>query len=329
MSPLYVIAVITNPIRFNSRYKLFKEFAERIRHSKHAVLYVVEMAFGQRPWEVTHPNNPHHIQVRGSTELWQKENLVNIGLQHLPKDWEYVAWIDADVAFNRNDWAEETVHQLQHYKIVQMFNKAIDLSPTFEPILTHTSFGYAYVNGLDIKRHSPTEDSGGYAGGKKSALVPTPKPNSQAGSNHHPGYAWAARREVLDRIGGLPEYALLGSGDWHMACSFIGQTPLSFHPGMTEPYTNKLLRFQSLCELVARREIGYVDQSLFHYWHGKKKDRGYEDRWKILQRNQYNPDLDIVRDTRGVIHLAPDCKHDLRDGLKRYFRSRNEDSLDL
>jgi len=33
------------------------------------------------------------------------------GVVGLPRDWRYVAWIDADVHFLNRDWAQETLHQ--------------------------------------------------------------------------------------------------------------------------------------------------------------------------------------------------------------------------
>jgi hypothetical protein len=89
------------------------------------ILYTVELAYGERPFEITDAANPCHIQVRGEQEFWHKENLMNIGLSRLPDSAKYVAWIDADISFVRADWAIETVHQLQHYDIVQLFTHAL------------------------------------------------------------------------------------------------------------------------------------------------------------------------------------------------------------
>src|SRR6202035_3379899 len=46
---------------------------------------------------------------------------------------KYVAWIDADVKFNRPDWAQETMQLLQHYDVLQMFSHAQDVGPDYEP----------------------------------------------------------------------------------------------------------------------------------------------------------------------------------------------------
>lgn len=301
MPPLHVIAVISNPIRFASRYRLYHEFAKRVNDAG-APLYTVELAYGERPFAITEAGHPRHFQYRTHEELWHKENLINLGISRLPSDWKYVAWVDADVAFARPDWAEETVHQLQHYKFVQMFTYATDLGPEYQPIQHHYGFVHAWQRG---EAPSPTY-----------------------GLKHHPGFAWAARRDAIDAVGPLIDYAILGSGDTHMAGALTGCVEKTFHRGMSENYKHALLHYQRVCEKHIRHKVGCVDTHLTHYWHGKKKDRGYADRWKILSDNNYSPYTDIIRDSTGLIRLTSE-KRELRDGMMRYFRSRSEDSIDL
>jgi hypothetical protein len=54
----------------------------------------------------------------------------------------------------------------------------------------------------------------------------------------------------------------------------------------------------------------------------------YCDRWKILRDNDYDPSTDIVRDWQGVWQLAGN-KPRLRDDIRAYFRTRNEDDPGL
>jgi hypothetical protein len=48
---------------------------------------------------------------------------------------------------------------------------------------------------------------------------------------------------------------------------------------------------------------------------------------KILIHHQFDPDYDLLKDSRGVIQLAGN-KPGLRDDIRRYLRSRHEDSID-
>jgi hypothetical protein len=266
-----------------------------------AVLITVEAAFGNRPYAITQACNPNHIQLRTSTEVWHKENMLNLGIARLPSDWEYVAWVDADVSFARPDWANETINQLQHYHLVQMFSQAQDLSPTHEPIQKHFGFVYSYQHALQ---------------GNKDY------------SNWHPGFAWAARRQAIDDLGGLIDYAVLGAADRHMAHALIGRVEQTIHSQLTEAYANNLLTWQQRSELYIRRNIGFVNGLLLHYWHGKKRDRRYAERWNILVDNHFDPNLDLKRDRQGLWQLT-ERNIKLRDDIRGYFRSRNEDSIDL
>jgi hypothetical protein len=73
--------------------------------------------------------------------------------------------------------------------------------------------------------------------------------------------------------------------------------------------------------------IGYVNGNIIHYWHGKKANRRYHERWSILVNNNYNPITDIKRDWQGIITLN-DNKSKLKRDIQNYFILRNEDSID-
>jgi len=131
---LHVIAVVFNPLRFQSRYNLFRDFERHSRCNHDVDMKVVELALGNRPFEVTEAGNPNHWQIRTDQELWHKERMINIAVaKMLPPDWQYVAWIDADITFLNPDWAHETMQQLQHYHVVQMFQHALDLDGHQDP----------------------------------------------------------------------------------------------------------------------------------------------------------------------------------------------------
>ncbi len=303
---LHVIAAVSNTRRFRSRYALYDKFRDHVHRSQDvARLTTVELVFGDRAQYVTAAHeNFRHVQVRSRHELWHKENLINIGIQHLPDDWKYVAWIDADVEFLDPRWAIETIQKLQHNQFVQMFETAIDLGPCGQSLKVHNSFVSQYLKGAEFKT--------GY-------------------SDWHPGFAWAARREAIDQVGGLIDVGILGSGDRHMACGLIGQAPQSYSAELTDDYKNAVLRWQTRAEDHVKRDIGYVNGTLLHAWHGKKRDRRYSDRWKILERNQFSPVTDLKRDWQGLWALEVETPRQmqLRDEIRAYFRARNEDSIDL
>ena len=311
---LNVIAVISNPARYERRYELFRTFEQHMKDSG-VQLYIVETQQGDRPFEVTDSNNRNHIQLRTYDEVWIKENMINIGVSRLPKDWQYVAWIDADVQFMRPDWAKETVQQLQTYSVVQMFETAVDFGPRGETLQIHQGFMSQYIkNGCN-----PPVGPGHYG-----SYVPVK-------NFWHPGYSWACTREAYDALGGLIDFCILGSADHAMAMGLIGKIERSAPQDINQKFLNELLIWQERAEHHIKRDVGYVPGTLIHYWHGRKADRKYVERWDIIRDNDFDPDDDIKRDWQGLLQLEvlTPRQRRLRDQIRQYFRQRNEDSNDL
>ena len=99
---LYVITTVFNPEGYESRYKLYREFKKYIEESG-AILYTIELATGNQNFMITEKDNHKDIQLRTDSIIWYKENLLNILLNRLPYDAEYIANIDADILFfNKN-----------------------------------------------------------------------------------------------------------------------------------------------------------------------------------------------------------------------------------
>lgn len=305
LSRFHVVTMVSNPIRYQSRYRLYEQFRDHMADSC-VNFHTVEVAFGDRPHHI-HGHNVLHLKTE--SELWHKENALNLLVERLPKDWEYVAWIDADIQFTHwrgpNAWYRETVHQLQHYKIVQLFQHALDLGPRGEVLKVHDGFVYSYLNG---------------------------KNKSNCYLNWHTGFGWAMDRRTWDETGGLIPYAVLGSADRHMAHAWIGRVHESVNRNMSGPYVRKLEAYQNRCEHFVKRDIGYLPGTIMHHFHGSKKNRRYADRWKILTETNFDPDLDIKPDWQGLYQLSDlgDCRsNELRDRIRAYFRQRNEDDLSV
>jgi hypothetical protein len=151
----------------------------------------------------------------------------------------------------------------------------------------------------------------------------------------HPGFAWASTREALDNMsssmgGPLIDFAVLGAGDRHMALGLVGCMEQSFEH-LNKEYRHALKQWEVRAERWIKRDVGFVRGSIAHMWHGKKKDRGYTDRWKILRDNNFDPILDLTKDSQGLYRLETwdERQIRLRDQIRSYFRSRNEDSIDL
>jgi hypothetical protein len=279
-----------------------------MQSSANVVLHVAELAYGDRPFEVT-GGDPLDVQLRTSHELWHKENILNVAVQRFPAGWKYGAVIDADFHMTRHDWALEAIHQLQHFDFVQLFSSYSDLTAGYRPYRVMSSFASNYLS-RGARTVSPGARGYGSAG-----------PGATGG-------AWAFRQSAFDAVGGLLDVCILGSADWHMAFGLVGSSNVAPEAKLcSRPYIEALLRWQHGAS-VLKQNIGCVENHAIHHFHGSKVLRAYGERWKILRDNDYNPNTDLVRDWQGIWQLAGN-KPRLRDDIRGYFRARNEDDPTL
>ncbi len=309
--PLYVVTVVFNPARYRTRWKLYQDFAKRCAEAG-AILYVCEVAYGDREFVLEAPDGDpmRLLQLRTTDELWIKENALNLLIQRLPHDWESVLVADADCQLVRDDWADEILHGLQHYDILQPWSEAYDLTDQYEYHQKHHSFVYSWKN------DEPLPDEPGYyyvTKGKKKVVT------------WHPGFMWAYRKHALNHLGGMIDTAILGSADMHMAKALIGRASTSYNPDVTDDYKQAVLLWQDRATKHIKQNVGYIPGLLLHHWHGPKAKRRYKDRWQILVKHAFQPTIDIKRDVQGLWQWTGD-KSGLRDDVRNYFAGRDEDA---
>ena len=325
---LHVAVAYSNPVRWATRRILLNNFRQHMRSSPNVVLHTGELAYGDRPFEVT-GDDPLDVQLRTSHELWHKENILNIVVQRFPPDWRYGAIIDGDFHMTRRDWALEAIHQLQHYDFVQLFSSYSDLSAAHRPFRMLAGFAYNYVNRPSNSEYramlrAAAQAPYGYYGSQPRTAQGKPVPRTVGAT----GGAWAFRRSAFDAVGGLLDTCILGSADWHMAFGLVGAADSAAElRWCSQGYIQSVRRWQERAA-VLKQNIGYVDNHAIHYFHGSKVARAYGSRWRVLLDNDYDPRVDISRDWQGVYQLTGN-KPRLRDQIRAYFRDRNEDSPEL
>ena len=296
---LYVVTSIFNPQEYQSRYRLYNNFADYIKQFENVELWTVELIFEGQNFVVTQSDCPQHIQLKTDEILWYKENLLNIGIQHLPVEAKYIAWIDADIVFENPNWSADTIAALDQYPFVQMFEEALDLGPDGEVVGRDKSFIYKWLNGNE-----------------------NPKKRGRS------GLAWAATRDALDCVGGLIDWGIVGSGDWFMAFSLTQQVTDSSLNRKSGGFSGQAIQaWADLCKKCVAGNVGYVTGSIKHNWHGKKSNRGYNWRWKILSENKFNPIEDLGYKENGLIKLKSH-KPQLLEDIQQYFQSRDEDDTE-
>ncbi len=284
-----------------------------------AILYTVEIAFGDRAFSVTSATNPHHLQLRTSSELWYKENAINLGVARLPADWQRVAWVDSDVTFARDDWANETLHRLQHYDFIQMWSQFQDMTTEHESVGSAHSFMDGYLTGWrDWQRPTQVREyHGGYPslGGKQYPGAP--------------GLAWACTRRGWETVGGLIDFSPLGAGDWMMAWALVGLLSDQIVQKKWHPRYRQMLYHWRDRAVGVKKNVGVMPGLALHHFHGPKLRRRYATREQILAHTQFNPDTDLQRDWQGLwqLRVFDERTIQLRDQVRAYFHQRQEDQL--
>ena len=296
---LNVIIVISNPCLYAKRYILLKEFVKRFEEEESNVeLFIVEMIYNNQKFIITDKNNKKHLQLKTETPIWHKENMVNLGVKNLlPLNWKAFAWIDADIEFESNSWALDTLKILNGCKdIVQIFSHAIDMDKDETSLNHFNSFGYSFcknkkytIKGLDY---------------------------------WHPGFAWAITRKAYEKIGGLYDVGVLGSGDNIMAIALINKCEKLMNINYSEDYNNSMLEFQKKAKSL---RLGYTPGVIRHHYHGSKKNRQYTERWQILMKHLYSPINHLKYDKTGILIPTELFTKDFKNDIMTYFKERKED----
>ena len=300
-SKLHVIIVVSNPCQYARRYILAREFIRRFENDENdVILYIVELAYGKQRFHVTDKANPRHLQIHTNTPvLWHKENMINMGVKHLlPKSWKAFAWIDADIEFESTTWALDTLKILNGCRdMVQIFSHCVDMDAHENALQIFSSFGFQYSKRKEYGRYS-------------------------ANNYFHPGYGWAMTRKIYDKMNGIYDLSLLGSGDHNMALSYIGKGRSSVNGMVHENYKKSIEEWENR---IKRIRIGYVPGVIRHYFHGTKENRKYSERWKILVDHQYDPYIHVTYRDDGLLIPTAECPQGLLDDILNYFAERNED----
>lgn len=317
---LYVVVPIFNPRGYKSRQKLYKQFEKQMLDTPGIVLCTVECLFkDQYPSVKKKCDNHIVITVNSLDEMWLKENLINIGVSKLPKKAKYICWVDADLQFTNTNWVKETKRLLRRYPVVQMFSDVHYLGHNGEKTHEAKSLMWGWLNGASYLKDG------------KSCYNPSVKPDltKRQGYGWHgaPGGAWAYRKDFFERIGGLLDFGIVGSGDSYSAfgmlgivCSSILNKNFIYNPD----YTNAVKDWVKNAYNVVRGNVGMMDGIVLHHYHGETKNRQYWERNEILCRNKFSPEDDLYKNHQGLNQFR-EGKPEMEREIKEYFENRQED----
>lgn len=307
-----------NPKHYANRYHNYYRFWEGLQRQR-VKLLTIELAFSENDYDLRESDATVMVRRCCSSVMWHKERLLNIAIASLPEECTKVCWLDCDILFGRADWAEVTSKALDAHPIVQPFGTAIFMGPDETP--------------ADHGRFRPTPSFARY-------YVHNHRCNSLIGSRmllgpHHPGYAWAARREVLDAMGGLYDRCVLGHADLVMAAAYThcvardGPMPEGWEPhwdpGWSFELKEHIRAYQARVADAVQGDINYVGGTIYHMWHGSKKHRGYDVRGQIL--DAFDPEVHIVARSGDSLYEWTPAAHRIKLPINvgKYFSNRKED----
>ncbi len=302
-SDFCVITSYFNPARYKTKRQNFDAFMDGMA-KQNVRVFVIELAFGDDEFELK--KGPDVLQFRGPDVMWQKERLLNVAVERLPKSCTKVGWFDADLIFKEPDWLERTSEALEDFMVVQPFSHAVRLdrgNADDGSGLLYESFASCFVRDPSLARTKLFNLHG------------------------HTGFAWAARREFVAECG-LYDACLTGSGDHLMAHAFaaaVAKSPCLPHMiGPSAAYAQHFVRWAVKARDFVGGKLGVVPGRILHLWHGDLGDRQYALHNRKFMTFGFDPDLHIKVGSDGLWHWSG-APTEMREWARELFETRNED----
>lgn len=305
---LWGITACFNPAGYQNKYDHLQQFSLRVREQGLKLL-VVELCLSGAASALHNDVADKVLRLKSDTVLWHKERLLSIALAALPDSCDKVAWLDADLLFENPDWVADTARLLDRYLVIQPFQFACWLPPNVHAIPASESL----EAGVEVQPASAY-----------SQLTST-DPSAITG---HPGFAWAARRTLLEKHG-FYDRCILGGGDAAMSWAMFRSEDVwpgqGWSTALLSPALERDLRaWSSAFHHDVQGSVYFAPGRVFHLWHGEKRNRRYLLRSVILREQNFDPAADIALDEAQCWRWNTD-KPELHRKVHDYFRSRKEE----
>lgn len=257
------------------------------------------------------------VKVEDGDVMFQKERLLNCLIeQHLPDECDQVVWLDCDILFSREDWAEATSKLLRKKSIIQPFQAAFRLQSVTTPfnqlerssISSVPSFAHRVRNNdFDEERIAPHHNSASYS---------------------RAGLAWAARRECLAGVG-LFDRCIIGSGDAALTAVYRNQEEKFLsHTSSGAEYNESFRRWSHRIRQQWDSSLDFLPGTLTQLWHGDYADRRYSERHDFLRQHSKDAVEELQQGRDGAWRWT-DSNSEIARYVSDYFWSRNEDGADI
>lgn len=289
---LIVITPLFNPTNCPLLAKNYRLFADGLE-SVGVKLLTVELTIGDQR-RISSQNNSIWLSGTDKAILWQKERLLNVGIERSSNQYTYIALCDSDVLFEQDSFYR-IIETLEQYDIVQGFtdivylpNNVTSINDSKQPVDRLESAMSRHIRGMPFLGRAP-------------------------------GLLWAARSSLLKQIK-LYDHHVIGGGDTFLLRSLIG-TKIKCP---TEQLTNHMMTWINMIRDLKLR-VGVANNRVYHLWHGDMIHRQYITRNQILADGQYDPGADI-HEVDGVYEWSSD-KPGLHQAVFQYFMNRSEHNV--
>jgi hypothetical protein len=287
------IAAVFNPQRSRRRLLCYQTFAKHfVRHA--LPLYVVEAAAVGRE---TVPDGPSVLRVPWEPDWFAKEALLNYAIRRLPDRFDAVLWTDTDVLFDDLDFADKLQAALRQHDVVQAAADLVFLDQFNRPTMAAIPSLMAVRTGLRGK--SPLRQE-------------------------WPGLAWAARRDLLETVGGLYDRCVTGGGDDAWACAVCGDDLEGRMKSWNQPLIDDVARYCGGVRPLIQ-SVSVVEVSARHLYHGALEHRQYATRHQILHDWDFDPQTHLVGGNDGILRWTDAAPSGLRAALRDYLHGTKED----
>ena len=300
---LYVILPYFNYVGWDNRAENTLRFIqENIHLQKDGVKFVLVEGVHEEDNRLQNvPSDIYkHIVYNVKHPIWIKENLINLAIQQLPEDWQYVAWIDADIFFTNANWHNDTRNLLNTNNMLQLFTSVVNVDK----------------QGNLLENPCFAQHSIAYSGSLEWG---------------HPGHAWAINRSLYDKIEKLFDKCIVGGADTFIAALGLAHGDVNsdvFRQLQQTKIAEPFLRY--IVDYIGKfkdAKVACVNGVILHYYHGDVRKRKYVERQQILAHVKYDPNAHTVYSEQGVIEVNTDSAHAkaLIRNIEHYFVSRRED----
>jgi hypothetical protein len=289
---LYIIVPYFNFCQWKSNINNLDLFLSKNKFSKNVRIVISEGIFNSELKDYS-DRVFLHLKFNFKNVFWIKENLINLAISRLPKDWKYVIWCDRDVVFDGEQWIDKSIEKLSQCDVIQPWNK----------------LNYLDKNGnkLNAIYYSTLYT--------KSGVL-------EKNIHGHSGMAWGINNVFYKKIKKILDWQIVGGADITLGFSF----GIKDHKKLLKLMQTKAMKktFKKYLKNFKDIKYDYVEANIKHLWHGDLENRSYSQRYKILEKHNFDPSKDIYYNNDGVIELS-ESKIDLEKDIINFFMSRKED----